>query len=58
MVRTRFFGAESEAQSEFEEMRGELSKIISIIPLASDLDGDAKMSAVYDSLSEFVRRFP
>jgi hypothetical protein len=55
---TRFFGAESEAQSEFESMRAVLSNIISTIPLASDPDGDSKMPAVSDSLSEFVRWFP
>lgn len=58
MVHTRFFGAESEAQSEFESMRAELSNIISVIPLASDPDSDFKMRAVSDSLSEFVTRFP
>ena len=58
MVHTRFFGTESEAQSEFEMMRAELSRIISTIPLAGDPDGDSKMAAVSESLSEFVRRFP
>jgi hypothetical protein len=58
MVHTRFFGTESEAQSEFESMRAELSRIISNIPLASDHKGDSKMPAVSDSLSEFARRFP
>jgi len=58
MVHTRFFETEPGAQSEFETMREELSRIISTIPLATDPDGDSKMPAVSESLSEFVRRFP
>jgi len=58
MVHTRFFGTEAEAQSEFEMMRAELSRIINTIPLDPDPDGDSKMPAVSESLSEFVRMFP
>jgi hypothetical protein len=58
MVHTRFFGTESEAQSEFESMKVELSKIIATIPRASDPHIDSKARAVSESLSEFVRRFP
>lgn len=58
MVHTRFFGTESEAQSEFEGMKAELSKIISTILLAADAEDDSNSQAVLASLSEFVRRFP
>jgi hypothetical protein len=58
MVHTRFFDTESEAQSEFESMRAELSRIISTIPLAADPKADFKSRAVSESLSDFVRRFP
>lgn len=58
MVHTRFFGTKAEAQTEFEMMRAELSRIISTIPSSSDPDDDSKMAEVSDSLSEFVRRFP
>jgi hypothetical protein len=58
MVHTRFFGTESEAQSEFEAMRAELSKIIASIPLAADPEADSKSREVSKSISEFVGRFP
>jgi hypothetical protein len=58
MVHTRFFGTESEARSEFETMRAELSKIISTIPLAPDPEVDSKSRAMSEALSEFVTRFP
>jgi hypothetical protein len=58
MVHTRFFGTESEAQTEFERMRTDLSRIIGEIPLAADSAVDSKSLAVSESLSEFVRRFP
>ena len=58
MLHTRFFGAESDAQSAFEGMRSELAQIISTIPLASDPEADAKAQDVCESISEFVMRFP
>jgi len=58
MVHTRFFGAESEAQVEFESMRAELSRIMSTIPLAADPEVGSKSGAVSESISEFVERFP
>ena len=58
MVHTRFLGSESEAQSEFEKMRAELSRIISTIPLTTDPEVDSKSRALSESLSDFVRRFP
>jgi hypothetical protein len=58
MVHTRFFGTEPKAQTEFESMRAELSRIISTIPSATDPDVDSKMPAISESLSGFVRKFP
>ncbi len=58
MVHTRFFGTESEAQTEFESMKSDLSRIISTIPLAADPEVDSKSRTVTESISEFVRRFP
>jgi hypothetical protein len=58
MCHTRFFGTESEAQSEFESMKSELSRIVSIIPLVTDLEVDSKSRTVCDFISEFVKRFP
>jgi hypothetical protein len=58
MVHTRFFGTESQAQSEFENMKSGLSKIVDAIPLAADPELGSKADAVVDSISEFVRRFP
>jgi len=52
MVHTRFFGAESEAQSAFESMRPELTRILSTIPLTADPE------VVSKSISDFVERFP
>jgi len=52
MVHTRFFGAESEAQSAFESMRSELTRILSTIPLTADPE------VVSKSISDFVERFP
>lgn len=58
MVHTRFFGTESEARSEFESMKAELTRIIGTIPLTAGPEADSKSRAVSESLSEFVRRFP
>jgi hypothetical protein len=58
MVHTRFFGTESEAPGEFENMRSELSRIISTIPLTTDPEVGSKSRAVSEAISEFVRRFP
>ena len=56
MVHTHFIGTESEAQSDFESMKVELSRIISSIPLAADPEVP-KTKAVYKSLSNFVKKF-
>ena len=58
MVHTRFFGAESEAQTDFENMKAELNKIIDLIPLTTDREVNSKKQAVVYSISQFVQRFP
>lgn len=58
MVHTRFFGAESVAQTDFENMKVELSKIIGIIPLTIDPEVDSKSRFVADYISRFVEQFP
>lgn len=58
MVHTRFFGTESEAQTEFDSMRAELVRIVGTIPLATDPEIDAKIRVVSQSLSEFIEKFP
>jgi hypothetical protein len=58
MVHTRFFGTEQEAQAGFDLMSLELARIIVMIPLASDPDGDSKMRPVSDAISKFVEKFP
>src|SRR5262245_2840623 len=52
MVHTRFFGTELKAESEFETMQAELSRIISIIPLAADPEADSKLRPVFEALSQ------
>jgi hypothetical protein len=58
MVHTRFFGTESEAQGEFENMKVELSRIVGTIPLAADPEADSKSRVVAESITRFVERFP
>jgi len=58
MVHTRFLGTELEAQSEYEKMKAELSKIISTIPLTPDPRVDSQSRPASESLSDFVRKFP
>jgi hypothetical protein len=58
MVHTRFFGTESQAQSEFDIMKEELSRIASTIPLVSDPELDSKSDVLAQAISQFVKRFP
>lgn len=58
MFHTRFFGDEREAQTEFDLMKAELSKIVAMIPLTSDPEVDAKSRAVTEAIQKFVGRFP
>lgn len=58
MVHTRFIGTESEALSDYERIKSELSLIISKIPLESDPDGHSNLANVFESLSQFVEKYP
>jgi hypothetical protein len=58
MFHTRFFSSESEAMDEFVDMKEGISGILAIVPSAADPDGEGKMNAVNDSISQFVERFP
>jgi hypothetical protein len=57
MVHTRFIGVESEALKEFESMKLELSRIMSMLLLVADQEMNAKLSVVSKSLAEFVKKF-
>ena len=58
MVHTRFFGVEQQAQTEFDSMSAELSKIVAKIPLKSDPDVEARSQTLCHAFSAFVGRFP
>jgi hypothetical protein len=53
---TRLLG--SEAEAEFSAMLDGLSAIVEIVPRIDDAAANAKMSAISDAISAFVRRFP
>ena len=58
MVHTRFFELETEAQSQFEDMKEELSRITSAAGLDAGSMTDIKSRAVSEAMSDFVKRFP
>jgi hypothetical protein len=58
MFHTRYFGSESEAQSEFQSMRDAIDKIVAAIPMETDPDADAQGKVVAQLISEFVETFP
>ena len=55
---TRFFGTAEEAGEAFEAMKVELGNILSLIPLESDPEVDAKRRLIVDAIQDFVARFP
>ena len=57
MSHTRFFSDESEADEEFDRMKFDLEKILSLLPADGDADEDA-LDEISDEISEFVERFP
>jgi hypothetical protein len=57
MVHTCFFGAEPEAQIEFESMKVEIASILDIIPLTTDPNVNAKSQVVAQSVAKFVEKF-
>ena len=57
MSHTRFFSAEAEANQEFDQMKIELEKILSLVPTDENADEDT-LDEIADEISEFVERFP
>jgi hypothetical protein len=57
MSHARFFTDEDEANREFEKMKIDLEKILSLIPAEEDADEGA-LDEISDEISEFVERFP
>lgn len=58
MTHTRFFPDEDEAGREFDEMKIDLEKILSIVPAdVEDADEEA-LDEISEEISEFVERFP
>jgi hypothetical protein len=53
MAHTRFFSDEAEADEEFDRMKDDLEKILSLVPA----DGDT-LDEISDEISKFVERFP
>jgi hypothetical protein len=58
MVHTRFFAAEADAVTQFEAMKGALSEVIAIIPMADDPDVEKKSGGVSEALNFFVQQYP
>jgi hypothetical protein len=57
-IHTRYFGAEVEADAEFERMKDGLAAILGIIPRVDDPSRDLKSRQVSEAISAFVERFP
>jgi hypothetical protein len=58
LVHTRFFTSEWEAEVEYAAMQPELAAIVDVLPLASELDDEAKVDAAIVAINRFVDRFP
>ena len=58
MLHTRWFDKEGDARREYDAMKHALDAIAQAIPLNSDLDCAAKMTALTRQIGEFVERFP
>jgi hypothetical protein len=58
MFHTRFFGSETDAQSEFEAMKEALVCILESIPLSTDSDAGSKAQKTSQLIADFVERFP
>ena len=56
MSHTRFFSAEPEANEEFDQMKIELEKILSLVPADENADEDT-LDEISDEISEFVEKF-
>jgi hypothetical protein len=58
MCHTRYFGTSREANQALNEMKISLTNILTLIPLQSDPEADAKCARVVDAIQDFVTRFP
>jgi hypothetical protein len=58
MVHTRFFAVETDAATQFEAMKGALSEIIAIIPMADDAELEKKSGGVSEALNLFIQQYP
>jgi hypothetical protein len=58
MFHTRFFGTAQGASQAFEEMKVGLADVLSLIPLESGPQADAKCVRVAEAIQDFVARFP
>jgi hypothetical protein len=56
MVHTRFFGAESEAEAAYQNMRDDIGRILAVVRSGTDPDGGSR--AVSQLISQFFERFP
>lgn len=54
---TSFFSSENTSQSGFEEIKVQIEKILSLIPLENDPDLEHKRNKVIDAIEEMVNKF-
>jgi hypothetical protein len=57
MVHTCFFTTEQEASQAFEAMKGELARIISLIPLRDEPAASHRCSVAGEAMEAFIREF-
>jgi hypothetical protein len=58
MFHTRFCPTEEEANAAFDAMQAELARMVSLIPVRDDPEADGRLSVLYESFEDFVRKFP
>jgi hypothetical protein len=58
MFHTRYFADLELAQREYEGMKADLSKLVSLVPFENDPNVRAKRATLTAAISEFVERYP
>jgi hypothetical protein len=58
MMHTRFFGAETEAESAYQDMKADLTAIIDALPVTGAPDEATRRSAAMTAIGAFVRKYP
>ena len=58
MVHSRFFADEADAATQFVAMKGALSEIIALIPLADDPEVAIRTGDVSEALNVFIQKYP